>query len=136
MTTPERRGKASVLVVDAEASLRRLAADALASGGYGVRETATAGEALALLADESVECALVLTDLWLGPMSGPDLAAIAQRMRPDLAVLYMTSDPTLFAAASRPAAGILAKPFTVESLLAAVAYALTEGEHRDKDASP
>ncbi|MBI3564911.1 MAG: response regulator [Elusimicrobia bacterium] len=115
-----------VLVVDGEDPVRRSTVRALAKAGYDVRDAATAGEALAALAGAGRGCRLLLTDLWVGAMSGAELAEIARRLRPGLSVVFMTADPSLFAAASRPAAGVLTKPFSEDELLAAVAFALRE----------
>lgn len=119
-----------VLVVDGEEAVRRSAARALAKAGYAVRETARAGEAIALLASAGSDCGLLLTGLWLGPMTGVELAEIARRLRPDLAVVYMTGDQSLFAPASRPAAGVLSTPFSEDDLLAVVDHALKSGAAR------
>ncbi|MER2264896.1 response regulator [Methylobacterium oxalidis] len=80
--TPE-----TILVVEDEAIVCELAAEALSDEGYRVLTAADALEAEAILARESVD--LLFTDIDLARnTNGIALARHARRERPDLAVVY------------------------------------------------
>jgi two-component system cell cycle sensor histidine kinase/response regulator CckA len=66
---------------------------------------------------------LLITDVKLPGMSGPDLARRLHTATPELKVLYIsgyTDDPTARAGSHPPGAGFLAKPFTLGALIAKV----------------
>ena len=111
-----------VLLVEDEAPLRRLVTKVLTAAGYQVLDAANGDDALVLAwRNQSID--LMLTDVVMPGMSGPDLAARLRASRPELLVLYMSGydrdliDPkTLEGAAS-----LLPKPFTPRALRAKIA---------------
>jgi len=106
-----------ILVVDDDARIRQMTADALRDHGHDVAE-ANGGEAALAVLDE--EFALVLTDVQMPRMTGPELADVAQERFPGLLIRFMSADtgPIPFEAfKGRP---VLAKPFTLTALLEAV----------------
>jgi len=114
---------ATVLVVDDEAAIRDLIAEALEEVGYRVTRAGTAAQALRELEGES-EAALLITDIGLpGGMSGDELAVIALDRRPTLKVLFISG----FVENAVPAIALksgqtelLLKPFAVKELKATV----------------
>jgi signal transduction histidine kinase/ActR/RegA family two-component response regulator len=114
----------SILVVEDDPRVSRATVGALEELGY--RPVACAGgrEALAILEREGGGIELVVTDIMMPEMTGPELvSAIAERW-PSVAILYVTG--YVGEAGSEQLSGheILRKPFTVAALAGAVAGAL------------
>lgn len=117
----------SVLVVEDDASLRRLIAKILNGQGCEVFTAADSFEAIAVC--ESVAINLLVTDVTLPGMPGTELARILQDRHPETAVLYVTghSDDELASRTVRPNEALLRKPFTADSLVAAARTLLDAG---------
>jgi PAS domain S-box-containing protein len=80
-------GGETILVVEDETEVRRVAVAFLKSLGYKTHAAADAGEALRLL-DEHADIALLFSDVILGgDMDGVELARAVRRRRPDLPTL-------------------------------------------------
>jgi two-component system, cell cycle sensor histidine kinase and response regulator CckA len=111
------QGGGTVLVVEDEASLRRLIVRMLTRGGYRVIEAADGSEALARCErEESVD--VLLTDVVLPGMSGPEVADSLRRLRADVKVLYMSGYPQeVVASQGALDAPLVEKPFTADDLL-------------------
>lgn len=116
----------AVLVVDDEAVVLRFITRVLEGRGYAARGAGSAEEALVLLA-EDCGFRLLVADVHLETMSGPELLRAARKESPGLAALLMTGDHALAEGALSGVAPVLAKPFTPEDLLSAVARALERG---------
>ena len=116
-----------VLIADDEASMRALVARAIAMDGH---ETVTAqdgAEALEILTREGGAFDLLLTDIQMPIMDGIALALSAARDFPDLKILLMTGFADQRERASNLNAiahDVIAKPFSVADIRAAVADAL------------
>jgi signal transduction histidine kinase/ActR/RegA family two-component response regulator len=80
----------TVLVVDDEVALVRLAEEVLASLGYEPVGCVGAAEALATFRAEPGRFDALLTDVIMPDMSGTDLANALTRQRPDLPVIFMS----------------------------------------------
>jgi signal transduction histidine kinase/CheY-like chemotaxis protein len=90
--TPAQGKGETILVVEDNADLRRLAARQLAELGYRVLDVGEAASAITVLEQEDVN--LLLTDLILpGGRSGTDLIRIALERRPQLKVVMMSGFP-------------------------------------------
>jgi CheY-like chemotaxis protein len=111
----------TVLVVEDNDLVRKLAVRLLDRFGYRVREAASPAEALARL--EGVH--LLMTDLLLpgGPM-GTELAMEARRHNADLAVLLTTGECLPASLGREKGYSMLYKPYTMQQLLQAVRNAL------------
>jgi PAS domain S-box-containing protein len=115
-------GVESVLVVEDRDVVRRLARDVLEAAGFSVETAATGAEALELAQGEAA-FDVVITDVVMPGVSGPELARALRVERPGLPVLYMSgyTDDVLDAEAlDEPATGFLRKPFTHAELVDAV----------------
>ncbi len=112
-------GRERILVVDDEPGVRGLAARMLRSAGYEVTEAANGIEALHLFERDPERFDLVLTDIIMPAMSGPELIERLLAIRPTLRAMCMTGyahDP--FAVVSESArVPVLSKPFTRAHLL-------------------
>ena len=122
---PTARGE-TVLVVEDEDGVRRLTERILANAGYRVLVSSSSDAALALCASEAA-IDLLVTDVVMPGMLGPELAERALLLRPGLRVLYM-SGYTHQAIARRQVAEsdvvFVEKPFTARTLLVNVREAL------------
>lgn len=125
-TTP-RTTPVNVLVVDDDARVRMGVQHYLEDGGHHVQCAEDGPSALAILKRNDVPLDLLLTDVALPDLRGPDLARDACSLRPDLAVIFMSGHApmSLEGSASVPAgAMLLRKPFDQSELLARVSSAL------------
>jgi len=120
--SPQGRGE-TVLVVEDEATVRRLATELLASKGYRVIEADSAEEALTIFDRAANGVELVLSDIVLPGMDGVELVRRLRRSDPGLPALFM-SGYAAEALRERGVAGesapVLEKPFTPSQLLVAV----------------
>jgi PAS domain S-box-containing protein len=112
-----RTGGLTVLVVEDADGLRELARRLLAELGHTAIVAANADEATRLIETEAVD--VLLTDVVMPGMSGPDLASRLLQERPTLRVVYMsgyTEDAIVHRGVLAPGVVFLHKPFTVETL--------------------
>ena len=103
--------------------VRRLAYQTLRECGYEVLEAPGGDEALRLCGQHAEPVHLLLTDVVMPRMSGPDLAEQLAPLRPDLKVLYMSgymNHETVRQGVLEGGLPLLQKPFTPASLARAV----------------
>jgi CheY-like chemotaxis protein len=113
-------GTETVLVVEDQPDLRNLIQIMLVEAGYHVIVGATPSEALALGSAAGVDIDLLLTDVVMPGMSGPQLAAELVRRRPEVEVLYMSGyvgDALAKHGVDEQAVALIHKPFKPEQLL-------------------
>jgi PAS domain S-box-containing protein len=121
--------KATVLLVEDEPALRRLAREILEHEGYSIIEANDGSQALALSERHAGPIHVLLTDVLMPHMSGPELADILARTHSGLRVVYMSGfagDVIDRHRASWTGTRFLPKPFTAETLLGEVRAALTD----------
>jgi len=129
-------GPQSILLVEDDPRVQASTRAALSELGHMVRACASGEEALAILADNAV-FDLVLTDVMMPGMTGPELVATISRDYPDIAVLFVTGYVGE-AGQSDDFAGheVLRKPFTIAALGQAVARAIERrGEPKESQAA-
>ena len=112
-------GRETLLVVDDEEMVRRLAARMLATHGYRVLEARSGQEAVRLLRRGAHRIDGVLTDVAMPGIGGRELGETIGRCWPQIRVLYMSG----FAAARMvsdgaldPSVPFIQKPFTSDQL--------------------
>ncbi|MGH6781127.1 MAG: ATP-binding protein, partial [Sphingomonadaceae bacterium] len=111
------RGHESILVVEDDARVRRVAVARLEDEGYQVIEAATGAQALALIA-EHPEIRLLFTDIVMpGGMLGDELAKEVRILRPDIKILFTSgyAEPSL-AGWELAESSWLKKPYTAREL--------------------
>ena len=120
-----RHGRARILVVDDEASIRDLLAKTLALAEYDVDTASDAATALSRV--RASEYDLLIADLRMPGMDGLTLVRQVKGIRAELPVIIITgfsSETSAIEAVNLGVAGYLRKPFRVPEVLAAAAKAL------------
>ncbi len=134
-------GRETVLIVEDESAVRELAAEFLRSAGYSVVAAQDGNEALAISRKSRDPIDVLLTDIVMPGMRGPELAEKLKRLRPQVKVVFM-SGYLDFAEGDGEFAGggsFLQKPFSRESLVNTIAEAAAVPrleESLASDASP
>jgi PAS domain S-box-containing protein len=122
--TESARGDGLVLVVDDEVGIRTLLQNALEDLGYTVLTAEHGGQALELFDRSSDEIGLVLLDVIMPVLDGPETAAALLERRSDLPLLIMSGtgdDDALHRFRDLKIAGFVPKPFAPDQLAQAVA---------------
>ncbi len=121
------RGHETVLVVEDDATVRHVAVRALRAAGYTVLEASGGRQALELARGPGTSIDLMLADVVMPGMMGPEVAKQVAKIQPALRVLFMSGyarDSMGRHAALDDGTRLLAKPFTSDALLARVREAL------------
>lgn len=124
MTPPERE---TLLVVDDEEMVRRLAVRMLLGEGYRVLEAGGGEQAVRVLQRSSSRIDGVLTDVAMPGLGGRQLGETILRCWPTIRVLYMSGFPArrmVDEGALDPMAPFIQKPFTSEQLISKVRHLL------------
>lgn len=110
-----------ILFVEDDALIRMATAEMLTDLGHAVVEAGDAAQALAVLAEQTVD--LLITDIGLPGASGAELAKLARADNADLPVIFATgiSVPDEDTFADIPGAIFLQKPYSIPSLAEAIA---------------
>ena len=113
---------ATILLVEDEEGVRNTTAQALSRAGYHVLATATPTEALDIFAKHPAGIDLLLTDVVMPEMHGPELAERLLAVRPELPVVFMSgySDDMPTTATSTAQMAFVPKPFASASLVSTV----------------
>jgi CheY-like chemotaxis protein len=130
---PERRrhGSECILLVEDEAALLALVGSTLRAHGYRVVEADGGRAALALAEEPHRRIDLLVTDVILPDLSGPEVAEQLLAAQPGIKVLYLsgyTDDYVGDQALRGDRTHLLEKPFTIGALLSQVRAAL-DGTH-------
>ena len=113
--------------MDDEDALRTAANAILTRFGYRVISARNAGEALLLCEQPPEKIDLLLTDVVMPQMSGPELARRLRHVRPQLKILFMsgyTDDMVLRHGVEESAVAFLQKPITPQTLATKVRQVL------------
>jgi len=123
----------TILVVEDEPVVRRLARMALEEVGYSVVEASDGGDALALLRRDGSAVQLVLSDVVMPGMGGQELARILRDHRPELPLLFMSGyqgEDVTDRGLLEPGAAFIQKPFAPHELARRVRALLDERKVR------
>jgi PAS domain S-box-containing protein len=117
------RGSETILLVEDETAVRTLFVDVLEAEGYSVLAADDVEDALRLGDAHGGPIDLVLTDVVMPGMNGPELAGRLLGARPALKVVFMsgyTDDAVARNGVLEPGAMFLQKPFSIDVLLRTV----------------
>jgi two-component system, cell cycle sensor histidine kinase and response regulator CckA len=122
VVVPRSTRTGTVLVVEDEDLVRDLAARALVRAGHTVLTAADGERALQIVGEHRGAVDVVVSDVVMPRMGGPELAEHLRRRWPDIAVLLVSGYTHEFDGVDSQGASIafLHKPFTASALLAAV----------------
>jgi PAS domain S-box-containing protein len=126
---PPARGTETIVLVEDAEPLREMIREILEGAGYRVLEYGDPEEALRTVTALDAPVALMLTDVVMPRLSGPDLARGVQAARPEVKVLFM-SGYTDEAMGMHGVLGadtqFIQKPFSADALLAKIRGALDQ----------
>jgi len=115
----------SILIVDDEASIRRLLTQSLTAEGYCCKEAGNADEALARLGDSSID--LVLLDIKMPDKSGTELLPEIKERHPDVPVIMascISNIDTAIESMKQGAYDYITKPFNLDAVFHSVKMAM------------
>ena len=116
------REPANILVVDDDEMVLRYVTLTLRRQGYGVLQATSGHEGLRFFSDHAPDLSMVLTDVIMPGLSGPQMIEHILAVHPGLPVAFMTgtaSDAQLPRKQSKTYK-LIHKPFTPQTLLATV----------------
>ena len=122
------QGTETILLVEDEQPIRELVRKVLVRYGYHVLEASDVAHALEIAERHPAPIHLLLSDIVMPELSGPDLAQRVVRHRRELRVLYMSGFSNRLGTgvgALSAGVGMLEKPFTPESLATSVRECLS-----------
>ena len=117
-TAPMPGGTETILLVEDEAALREITCEYLQSRGYKVLAAGTGMQALEICRAHEAPIDIVMTDIIMPGIQGPDLVKAALDMRPQMRVIYVSgySDRGLEIATQENNAILLRKPYSLADL--------------------
>ena len=127
--TAQLRGSETILLAEDEDALRRAAARVLEKHGYRVFEAANGAEALALYGEHESEIALIVADVVMPTLSGPQLLRELRQAGKSVKVLFTsgyTARDVQETKALDPSQPFLAKPWTISEFLRRVREVLDQ----------
>ena len=110
----------TVLVVEDEPALRNLTVHVLKNNGYRVLSAESAARTLALARQYDSNIDILLTDVVMPDLPGPDLVSEMKKIRPGMKVLYMSGyskDAMIEQGLLRDDSTLIVKPFSTRALL-------------------
>ncbi len=124
----------TVLLAEDESAVRAVVESVLRRHGYHVLSASDGAHALELAASYDGVLDLLLTDVVMPGMSGPELAERLRRAHPSLPVLFAsgyTDDDSVLRGVATDELAFLAKPFTPQQLVARVQALLANDPESD-----
>ncbi|MEM1183266.1 MAG: response regulator, partial [Acidobacteriota bacterium] len=118
------RGQETILVVEDQAGVRALAVEFLQQQGYRVLVGHDGRDGLAQFEKYAAEIDLVLSDVVMPAMNGPDMVKALREVRPETKVLFMSGYTDEMLGPDGPSATdlLVQKPFSVEELVTKVRH--------------
>jgi PAS domain S-box-containing protein len=117
-SAPSARGGGTVLLAEDEPALQELVVETLTEAGYTVIAASRAAEALERAASHPEPIQLLLTDVIMPGMSGPELARRLQELRPEMRVVFMSGyTANTLGQQGVSEQDVLEKPFSPQALL-------------------
>ena len=119
----------TILLAEDSGSLREMAREYLESVGYAVLEAASGAEALQKAKEYDGTIHLLLTDVVMPEMSGPELARQVAALRPDVRVIFTsgyTNDAIARQGVFDPSVAFIQKPYRPKALARKIQEVLIE----------
>jgi two-component system cell cycle sensor histidine kinase/response regulator CckA len=140
------QGRGTVLLVEDDETVRRIAERVLTRAGYDVLKAGEGAEAMALSRQHAGVIQVLVTDLVMPRMNGSDLAQRLMAERPGIRVLFISGydrDSAHVVGPQGPGTDFIEKPFSPELLLERVGRLLessvypvaSDGQAVEADAS-
>lgn len=129
LTSPMQHGGGTILLVEDEAQLRAILVTILSHAGYEILMAAGPVEALGIARGHHGVIDLLLTDVVMPQMTGPELAAELTPVRPKMAVLLMsgyTEDAIVRKGLMDDKLNFISKPLVTSALLHKIAHLLAD----------
>ncbi|MEP6780443.1 MAG: ATP-binding protein [Gemmatimonadaceae bacterium] len=117
---PVQIGSGTILIVEDEEAIRNLSRRVLVAHGFRVLEAANGEDALQVWGKHKREISVLITDVVMPKMGGPELVEKLRLERPELAVVYCSgySDNMVLPASGEDVhTAFLGKPFTLHGLV-------------------
>jgi DNA-binding NtrC family response regulator len=113
------RGSATILLAEDDEALRQMMFQVLSRNGYTVVTAQSAEEALALSKTNGDVFDVLVSDVVMAEITGPELAATLQAEFPELRVLMTsgTADASVLSGLTAGTSSFLAKPFRPSQLI-------------------
>lgn len=114
-------GEGTILLVEDEVPVRIFAARALSNKGYKILEAEDAEEGLAIIAENEGQVDLVISDVIMPGMTGPEMVKEIKKTNPDLKIIFMsgyTEDAFVGTGLENDDLNFLQKPFNLKDLAA------------------
>ncbi len=121
-----------LLLVDDDLDVVSLAEEILRDAGYSVVSTSDPDEAVRMLSDHRVRIDLLITDVFMPGMTGPELARKGFRARATLRTLFMSGD-TKARSNVRKGDPYLVKPFVSKDLVREVEKMLVSRQTEEEE---
>lgn len=128
-------GRGAILLVEDEAAVRMFSKSALTNKGYTVMEADCAQTALALTKQYGKELDLIISDVVMPGMSGPDMMQEIHAEYPQTKVIFISGygeDAFLDTYGKDRAFNFLAKPYTLQQLALKVKAVLEEKRNKNQ----
>ncbi len=121
-------GGANILLVEDEDMVRAVAERALTRAGYTVTTARDGEEGLGLVVNEKGHFDLVLSDVVMPAMDGPEMARGIRKVKPDIPILFMSgyAEEQLRNQIDIANMHFIPKPFSVQQIGAKVAQVLSQ----------
>ncbi|MEM8997336.1 MAG: response regulator, partial [Acidobacteriota bacterium] len=123
-------GAETILLVEDEAGVRKVVLEILRSRGYSILEATDGVEGVAVARAFEGDIDLVLTDVMMPNMRGPQMVEALRESRPDVKVIFMSGysdERALGDLVRRGEAVLVRKPFTPNTLAKEIRDALDAG---------
>lgn len=122
-----RAGPFSILLAEDDPAIRSIVERMLRRVGYAVHATADGAEAVHLVEERGLRPDLVLTDVMMPGLTGPEVAVRIQALQPDVPVLFMSGyaeEAIGDLGTQRADRDLITKPFSIAALLGRISELL------------
>jgi PAS domain S-box-containing protein len=134
----QEEAQGSILVIDDEESVRRMASYALTRNGHRVRQASSGREGIEILQEEKGAISLVLLDLTMPGLSGIETMQELRKFAPDVEVVISSGygeEQAMSLFSGQRVSGFIQKPYTAARLMERVRSTLrANGARRRADA--